>query len=127
VRRPLVLLPGFFKERPGYLFEALVGYEGDGVAYALILAVVVEGRNGEACVGPYLYYCHPWPPFSQTPHDALQDGYTGVGGVGVSGPEKRRYEVPTLAVEDEQRMVHMLPIVAVVVRAFLLSVSGVVC
>jgi len=34
--------------------------------------------------------------------------------------------MPALAVEDEERMVHMLLVVAVVVAAFLLSVSGIV-
>ena len=35
--------------------------------------------------------------------------------------------MPALAVEDEQRMVDALPVVAVVVGAFLLPVGGVVC
>jgi hypothetical protein len=47
--------------------------------------------------------------------------------VGVSGPEERRYEVSTLAIEDEERMVDVLPIVAMVVTTFLFSESGVVC
>ncbi len=34
--------------------------------------------------------------------------------------------MPRLAVEDEKRMVHMLPVVAVVARAFLLTVGGLV-
>jgi hypothetical protein len=45
----------------------------------------------------------------------------------VSCPKERRYEVPTVAIEDEQGMVNVLPIVAVVVGTFLLSVSGIVC
>lgn len=45
--------------------------------------------------------------------------------MGVSRPQQRRDEMPRLAVEDEQRIVHMLTVIAVVVRAFLLSVSGI--
>lgn len=41
--------------------------------------------------------------------------------------ESSMSEVPTLAIEDEARMVHVLPIVAVVVGTFLLSVSEIVC
>jgi hypothetical protein len=47
--------------------------------------------------------------------------------VGVACPQKRRDQVPALAIEDEQQMIHVLPIVAVVVAPFLLSVGGVVC
>jgi len=47
--------------------------------------------------------------------------------VGVAGPKERRDQVPAVAVEDEQRMVDVLPIVAVVVAPFLLPVGGVVC
>src|SRR5215208_1441641 len=46
--------------------------------------------------------------------------------MGVAGPQKRRDQVPALAVEDEQRMVDVLAVVAVVVAAFLLAVGGVV-
>ncbi len=46
--------------------------------------------------------------------------------MGVSCPQQRHYEMPALAVEDDQRMVHMLPIVAVVVTTFLIPVGGIV-
>ena len=46
--------------------------------------------------------------------------------MGISRPKKRRDEVPTLAVEDEQGMVDMLAVIAVVEGAFLLAVGGVV-
>ena len=95
-----------------------------GVGDALFLAVVVEGGNGEARVGPYLY-CHPGPSVPQASHDALQKSYGGVRGVGVVGPKERRDQVPALAVEDEQRMVDVLAIVAMVVAPFLLPVGGV--
>jgi hypothetical protein len=42
-----------------------------------------------------------------------------------SGPKERRDQVPVLTVEDEQRMIHMLAVVAMVVGVFLLSVSGI--
>ena len=51
---------------PGHLFEARVGDEGDGVGDALLFAVVVEGRNGEARVRPYLYL----PPRAIFPSNA---------------------------------------------------------
>ncbi len=47
--------------------------------------------------------------------------------MGVSRPKERRYEVPTLAVEDQERVVDMLAVIAVVVGAFLLAVGRVVC
>ena len=49
-----------------------------------------------------------------------------VGGVGVARPQKRPDEVPALAIEDEQRMVHVLALIAVIVRTFLFSVSRIV-
>src|SRR5829696_3237645 len=45
--------------------------------------------------------------------------------MGVSRPQKRRDEVPAFSVEDDQRMVDVLPIVAVVVTVFLFSVDGI--
>ena len=44
----------------------------------------------------------------------------------VARPQERADQMPALAVEDEERMVHMLLVVAVVEAAFLLSVSGIV-
>src|SRR5215208_186661 len=123
--RPFVLLCSCFEQIFGHLFEALVGDQRDGVAYALPLAVVVEGWHGEAGVGPYLYLDFG-PSLSQSTHDALQDGHRGVRGVGVSCPQERRYEMPALAVEDDQRMVDVMLVVAVVVTTFLLPVGGIV-
>ena len=48
----LVALFGFFEQLLGHLPEFGVGYEGDGVGDALMLAVVVEGRYGETRVRP---------------------------------------------------------------------------
>jgi hypothetical protein len=53
--RLLVALFGLLEKLPGHIFEALIGYEGDGVGDALLLAVVVvDGRNSEAGVRSYL-------------------------------------------------------------------------
>lgn len=46
--------------------------------------------------------------------------------MGVSRSEKRRHEVSRLAVEDDERMVHTLALITVVVAVFLLSVGGIV-
>jgi hypothetical protein len=46
--------------------------------------------------------------------------------VGVARPEERRDEVSAVAVEDEQRMVHVLAVIAVVIRTFLFSVGGII-
>src|SRR5215210_295176 len=116
---------GFIEQITGDLFQTGVGDESDRVGDAFFLAVVVDGGHREAGIRPHLY-CHPGPSLPKTPHYALQEGHTGVGGVGVAGPQKRRDQVPALAVEDEQRMIHVLPIVAVVVGTFLLSMGGVV-
>ena len=43
--------------------------------------------------------------------------------MGVARPEERRDQVPALSVEDQQGMVHVLLIVAVVVGTFLLPVG----
>ena len=43
----------------------------------------------------------------------------------VSSLKERRDQVAALTVEHEKRMVDVLPIVAVVVGAFLLSMSGI--
>src|SRR5215211_1992125 len=47
-----VALFGFFEQLLGHLPEFGVSYEGYGVGDALSLAVVVEGRYGEARVRP---------------------------------------------------------------------------
>ena len=59
-------------------------------------------------------------------HDALQEGHRRVAGVGGARPQDRRDEVPGLAVEDEQGMVHVLPEVAVVGAPFLVAVGRIV-
>src|SRR5215208_2305432 len=51
----LVTLLGLIEQLLGHLLEARVGYEPYRVGYALRFAIVVEGRNSEAGVGPYLY------------------------------------------------------------------------
>ena len=45
--------------------------------------------------------------------------------MGVARSQERRDQVPALAVEDEQGMVHVLPIVAVVVASLLIAVGGI--
>ena len=62
---------------------------------------------------------------AQTGADALQEGHSRVAPVGVARPQKRRYEVPRLPVEDEQGMVQVLLVVAVLVAPFLLAVGGI--
>ena len=44
----------------------------------------------------------------------------------VSCPKERRDEVPTLAVKDQEWMVHVLLVVAMVVATFLIAMGGVV-
>src|SRR5215212_9696885 len=99
VRRQFVVLGSFFEQILGHLQKAFIGYEGDSVGYALTLAVVVDGRNSEAGVRLQLYL-HPGPSFPQASRDALQQGHRRVGGMGVSRSQKRRDEVPRLAVKD---------------------------
>ena len=120
-----VTLHGLIEQIFGHLFEARVAHQPDRVGYALGLAVVVEGRHGEARVRPYLYG-HPGPRLPQATDEAPQEGHSRVGTVGVARPQERRDQVPALPVEDEQGVVHVLLEVAVVVGALLISVGGVV-
>ena len=46
--------------------------------------------------------------------------------MGVARPQERRDQVSALAVEDEQGVVHVLPVVAVVEGALLIAMGGVV-
>src|SRR5215210_2669864 len=66
----LVALLCLTQQTCGHLFETRVGYEPHRVGDALLFAVVVQSRHGEAGIRPYLY-CHPGPSFSQALHNAL--------------------------------------------------------
>jgi hypothetical protein len=45
--------------------------------------------------------------------------------MGVARPQERTDKVPALSVEDEQGMVHVLLVVAMVVAAFLIAMGGI--
>ena len=71
----------------------------DGVADALLFAVLVDGGPREARVRPDLYL-RSGPLLPESLHDALQDGESPAAGVGVAGPQDRRDQLVGLAVED---------------------------
>src|ERR671921_218279 len=50
-----VKLHRLFEQFPAHLLESGVGDEGYGVGYALLFAVFVDLRDGEASIGPHLY------------------------------------------------------------------------
>jgi len=140
-------LQGTFREEPHLLAFSIVGFFGLGqqiageflkrrvgdqahrVEDAFLFAVVIQSGHSEARVGPYLYV-HFGPSLPQTDDYALQEGHRRVGGVGVARPQQSTDQVPALPVEDDQRMIHVLLVVAVANRtwligAFLIAVGGV--
>ncbi len=119
----LVALFGFGEQTRCHLSESGVGYEAHGVDDALGLAVVVKSGNREARVRPYLHL-HFGPSPSQTRNDALQESDRGVARVGVARPQECTDQMTALAVEDEKRMVHVRPVIAVVVTTLLIPVGG---
>src|SRR5215212_8422406 len=121
----LMQLRVLIEQIAGERFDAGVGDQAYGVVDALLFAVVVEGGNREPSVRPYLY-AHPGPFVSQAADDSLQDGYRRAAGMSIASPEERRDQMATIAVEDEQGMVYVLLMVAVVVGALLLAVDRVV-
>ena len=66
------------------------------------------------------------PARPQRPHQALEDGHGAPGAVGVARAQDGGDELVGVAVEDQQRVVHVLAVVAVVGGPLLLAVGRVV-
>ena len=99
--RPLMLLLGLHEQIFGYLQKAGIGYEGDGVGDALLFALVVDGGHSEAGIRS-VHYLRLGPSFSQARDQQCRD------------------QASALAIEDEQRMVNVLLVIAVVEGALLI-------
>jgi hypothetical protein len=110
----------------GERLEAWVGDEPYGVVDALLLAILVDGGHRKARVRTQLdLHRRPCPP--QTGHNALKNGHRPAACVGVAGAQHSRDQLAALTVEDDQRMVDVLLVVAMIVAAFLFAVGRIFC
>ena len=89
------------------------------------LTVVVQGRDGEAAIRPQ-FDRDLGPARPQVPHQALEDAEGAPTGVAGARPQHGGDELARLPVEDQQRVVHVLAIIAMVGHAFLPAVGRIV-
>ena len=121
----LVLPLGFRQQRRGHGLQTGVRGQADRVGDAFRFAPGGESGHGKAAVGAQLDG-DPRRAGPQGTHHPLEDGDHPPAGVHGAGPQDGGDELVGLAVEDEQRMIHVLAVVAVVGAAFLLAVRRVV-
>ena len=120
------MLPlGLRDQRGGQRLQAGVGDQADGVGDLLALAVGVEGGDREAAVGAQLDG-DVRPARPQGGDQAPEDGDDAAAGVHRARAQDGGDELVGVAVEDEQGVVHVLAVVAVVAAALLLAVRRVV-
>jgi len=105
--------------------EARVGREANGVIKVLALAIVVERRDGKAAVSTQLDP-HGRPATTHGGDEAAEDGDHAVAGVHGPVTQDSGDKVVGVPVEDQQRMVPVLAVIAVVAAPLLLAVSWIV-
>jgi hypothetical protein len=121
----LVLPLGLRQQRRRQGLQARIGGQADGIGNAFLLAPGGEGRHRKAAIGPQLDG-DPRPAVPEQADDALEHGDHPPARVHGPGTQDGRDELVGVPIEDKQRMVHVLPVVAMVGRTFLLAVSGVI-
>ena len=109
----------------GQALQDGVGDQPDGVGDRVRLAPGVQARDGEAAVGAQLDRdVRPGRP--QLAQQAAQHQHDEAAAVDVARAQDGGDQVAGVAVEDQQRVVHVLAVVAVVGHPFLLAVGRVV-
>lgn len=106
--------------------KALVGDHADDVAHAVLLEQSVEGRDGEPRVGPH-QDGGPRVGTPQSGQDAREDPHGTLGCVSVARAQDGGEGVAGDAVEDPQKMEHVLVVEAVEHAQLLGAVGAVVC
>jgi hypothetical protein len=109
--------------RRGQVAHATVGRQADGVRDGFVLAVVVEGWDGKAAVGTQ-FDLDGRSAGPEGRDRTPQDGHYPVAGVDCPGAQDGRNQLIGVPVEDEQQVIHMLAVVAVIAAAFLGPVRG---
>ena len=90
-----------------------------------MLAPLVQGGDREATIRPQFdTYLGPSGP--QGLDQPLEDGEDPVAAVGIARPQDRGDQLVAIPVEEQQGVIHVLAIVAVVGGAFLVAVGGIV-
>jgi hypothetical protein len=121
----LLLGLGRGHQRGGQRLQPGIGDQPDRIRNVLLLTVGVEGGDCKATIGPQ-FELDARPAGTQGAHHARKDGDGAVAGVGIAGAQHGGDELAGVAVEDQQRVIHVLAEVAVVGRAFLLAVGGII-
>ena len=124
--RLLVLALRLCQERRGLCQEPVVGDEADNIAdLGLLFQIAIEGGHGKTGIGPKedqgLGIGLP-----QLLDQPLEHRQRPVGGVGVAGAQHRGQGKAVPAVKDEERMIHVLFVIAVEEAELLLAVGGVI-
>jgi hypothetical protein len=124
--RLLVLPLGFSQQRGGVGQDPVVGDEADNLADpGLIFQILIEGGPRETGIGPHQDQGLGvgLPELLDQP---LEYRHRPLGGMGVAGSQPCRQGKAVLAVKDQQRMIHVLFVIAVEEAELLLPVGGVV-
>jgi hypothetical protein len=91
----------------------------------VLLTVVIERRHREPGIGAELDR-HLWEGSLDEPNQALEDGECSPAGMTGPGTEHRGDELAGIAIEDQERVEHVLLVIAVVSDALLVAVRGVI-
>ena len=116
---------GFFQEWRGLLHHAIVGDEADDIADLLPLQIAIERRHGKAGIGPEKDQGVGIGSF-QLLDQPLEHGQGPMGSVGVARAQHRGQGKAGAAVEDEERVIHMLFVITVEEAELLLTVGRIV-
>jgi hypothetical protein len=121
----LPLLCCLVTERCCEHFQSLIGGQPDGVGDVLDLQMGVDGGDGKAGVGTELDG-DLRPTSTDVANQPFENGECSPTGMRRPRTKDGRDELAGRAIEDQERMVHMLTIIPVVGDTFLLAMGGII-
>src|SRR5450759_4918348 len=104
--------------------EARVGRQPDGVDDVLPITEAIEAGNGKPAVGAQLDR-NTGPTRPEKADEAAEDQNDKAAGVDGAGAKDRGDQVLGVTIEDEQRVIHMLAVIAMVGGPLLIAVGRV--
>ena len=121
----LEALLGAGDERCGQLLQSRIAAEADGVGEAVVFEPVVKPRGGETSVGAQRQR-DPRRVRAQARHETIELGQQAVDRAGLAATQLGREQRTAAALEDQQRLIDILAVLAVEEAQLLVPVAGVV-
>ena len=105
--------------------EAGIGRDADGILHVLLLTHVIERWRRKAAIRPD-EDLHARPALLEHGQEAFEDCDHAPADMGIAGPQHGRDQLIGVAIEEQQRVIHVLPIVGMVGGAFLRAIGWVI-